>query len=119
MRVLTFAIVIAAFLALPAAAQFPINESFMNASAPGWIMGANTGSTFIPCLTSGNVSCGNDPGGNGWLRLTDTGNNEAGYANVSAGPSNTATNMAVVEILKVCAPSPPVPTMSTKRALSA
>jgi uncharacterized repeat protein (TIGR01451 family) len=80
MRASSLIIAIAIILALPAAGQFPINESFMTGSAPGWIFGANTGSTFTPCLTSGNAACGNDPAGQGWLRLTDTGGNEAGFA---------------------------------------
>ena len=37
----------------------------------------------------------------------------------SDAPAPAATNMAVVEILKVFAPSPPVPTISTKWLLSA
>ncbi|HQR65807.1 MAG TPA: C25 family cysteine peptidase [Thermoanaerobaculia bacterium] len=89
MRLPKLILAVAVLAALPAAAQFPINESFMTNSAPGWIFGANTGSTFTPCLTSGNATCGNDPSGQGWLRLTDTGGNEAGYAYYNtAFPSN-------------------------------
>lgn len=80
MRFPSIAIAMAALVAVPAAAQFPINTTFMDSNSTGWVPGANTGSTFTPCLTSGNAACGNDPAGQGWLRLTDTGNNEAGYA---------------------------------------
>ena len=84
MRKVALTIAIAVLVTLPAAAQlFPINESFMNATAPGWVFGAYAQSNFTPCLTSANAACGNDPSGKGWLRLTDsTGqtNGEAGYA---------------------------------------
>jgi len=47
-----------------------INETFMNNTAPGWILGGNA------VLTSGGV----DPVGSGWLRLTDNTNSQAGSA---------------------------------------
>ena len=47
-----------------------VTETFTNSTAPGWVF---TGSGYMPTLTSG-VS---DPVGSGWLRLTDTGGNEA------------------------------------------
>ncbi|ADH64645.1 conserved repeat domain protein [Allomeiothermus silvanus DSM 9946] len=53
-----------------ALAQFPISESFMNSSAPGWVIGGDAQ------LTSGNP----DPVGQGWLRLTNNTNNQKGYA---------------------------------------
>ena len=37
---------------------------------------------------------------------------------LTLAPAAAATNMAQVEILKVCEPSPPVPTMSTKWVVS-
>lgn len=42
----------------------------MNSTAPGWVF---AGSNYTPTLTSGNA----DTAGNGWLRLTDTGNDRA------------------------------------------
>ena len=38
---------------------------------------------------------------------------------MTRAPAAAATNMAQVEMLKVCEPSPPVPTMSTKCRRSA
>ena len=72
-----------ALAALPASAQFPINTTFMDSNSSGWIISSYAGSNFTPCLTSGNAACGNDPVGQGWLRLTDNvaqANGEAGYA---------------------------------------
>ncbi|MGD1149294.1 MAG: C25 family cysteine peptidase [Thermoanaerobaculaceae bacterium] len=96
MRKFTLTIAIAVLVAVPAAAQFPIAQSFMTNTAPGWVFGAYAGSNFTPCLTSGNTACSPapnaDPSGSGWLRLTDsTGqtNGEAGYAYYdTAFPSN-------------------------------
>lgn len=59
-----------------------VTETFMNSTAPGWVF---AGSGYTPTLTSG-VS---DPSGNGWLRLTDTGGNEA-----TSAYYNTAFNAA-------------------------
>ena len=57
-----------------AAPAFPetvsITETFMNDTAPGWLI---LGDAY---LTSGNV----DPSGQGWLRLTEATNNRAGTA---------------------------------------
>ncbi|HNC24832.1 MAG TPA: autotransporter-associated beta strand repeat-containing protein, partial [Opitutaceae bacterium] len=59
-----------------------VTETFMNSTAPGWVF-AGTG--YTPTLTSG----AGDPAGNGWLRLTDTGGNEA-----TSAYYNTAFNAA-------------------------
>ena len=48
-----------------------VNEPMTGATAPGWVIG---GTAFLTAST------GVDPVGNGWLRLTDPGNNEAGFA---------------------------------------
>jgi uncharacterized repeat protein (TIGR01451 family) len=48
-----------------------INEPMNGATAPGWVIG---GSAYLT------ASSGVDPAGDGWLRLTDLGGNEAGYA---------------------------------------
>lgn len=71
---------IAAGYALPAKAQFSINETFKdNTVSSGISLG---GSAY---LTSG-VS---DPQGEGWLRLTESVNNQAGFAVINeAFPSN-------------------------------
>ena len=58
--------------------QLPIVESFKNATAPGWTIGGSAG------LTSG----GSDPTGNGWLRLTSNGTNQAGCAYYSTAFSS-------------------------------
>ena len=49
---------------------FPLNVTFKDASAPGWVLGGTA------ILTSNNA----DPAGNGWLRLTDNTTYKAGYA---------------------------------------
>jgi uncharacterized repeat protein (TIGR01451 family) len=54
----------------PASAQFKLQQTFMGTTAPGWIL---SGSAF---LTAPSI----DPAGQGWLRLTDTGNDEQGLA---------------------------------------
>jgi len=51
-------------------AQFPVTESFMNSTAPGWVLGGDA------YLTSGK----DDPEGQGWLRLTRDTNFQQGYA---------------------------------------
>lgn len=48
-----------------------INEPMTGSVAPGWVIG---GSAFLTAST------GVDPVGSGWLRLTDPGNDEAGFA---------------------------------------
>lgn len=50
-----------------------VTDSFMDATAPGWVLG---GTNYTPTLTSGTI----DPAGQGWLRLTDNGANRATYA---------------------------------------
>ncbi|GAB1489782.1 hypothetical protein MASR2M8_22360 [Opitutaceae bacterium] len=50
-----------------------ITETFMNSTAPGWVLG---GVGYTPTLTSGGI----DPSGNGWLRMTDNANNRATFA---------------------------------------
>jgi uncharacterized repeat protein (TIGR01451 family) len=47
-----------------------INEPMTGATAPGWVIG---GSAYLTAST------GVDPVGDGWLRITDLGGNEAGY----------------------------------------
>ena len=60
-----------AFAALVVTARAQVfTETFTNSTAPGWTF---AGSGYTPNLTSG-VS---DAAGNGWLRLTNAGNNEA------------------------------------------
>jgi uncharacterized repeat protein (TIGR01451 family) len=54
----------------PAVAQFKLREGFTGPAAPGWTLTGNT------LLTAPSI----DPAGQGWLRLTDTGNNEKGLA---------------------------------------
>ncbi len=54
----------------PASAQFKLQQTFTNTAAPGWTL---SGSAF---LTAPSI----DPAGQGWLRLTDTGNDELGLA---------------------------------------
>lgn len=54
----------------PASAQFKLQETFTGASAPGWTLSGNA------LLTAPTI----DPVGQGWLRLTDTGNTEKGLA---------------------------------------
>ncbi len=47
-----------------------MTETFTNSTASGWLF---SGVNYTPNLTSGTV----DPSGDGWLRLTSTGNNQA------------------------------------------
>lgn len=54
----------------PAGAQFKLQQTFTGTTAPGWTL---SGSAF---LTAPSI----DPAGQGWLRLTDTGNDEQGQA---------------------------------------
>ena len=54
----------------PAFAQFKLQEGFTGTTAPGWTLTGNA------LLTAPSI----DPAGQGWLRLTDTGNNEIGLA---------------------------------------
>ncbi len=54
----------------PAVAQFKLQETFTGATAPGWTLTGNA------LLTAPAI----DTVGQGWLRLTDTGNNEKGLA---------------------------------------
>jgi hypothetical protein len=54
----------------PASAQFKLQQTFMDTTAPGWTL---SGSAI---LTAPSI----DPAGQGWLRLTDTGGDEAGLA---------------------------------------
>jgi hypothetical protein len=56
--------------AAPAAAQFKVQQTFTGNTAPGWTL---SGSAI---LTAPSI----DPVGQGWLRLTDTGNDEYGLA---------------------------------------
>jgi len=63
------ALALAAHL-VPAAAQFKLQQTFMDTTAPGWTL---SGTAF---LTAPSI----DPAGQGWLRLTDTGTTEKGLA---------------------------------------
>ena len=60
----------------------------MNSSAPGWTLGDNGGG-FTPVLTASSAGGNIDPVGSGWLRLTNSGGNEATYARY-----NTSFNAA-------------------------
>lgn len=50
-----------------------VTETFKNSTASGWVF---SGTNYTANLTSGGV----DPSGDGWLRLTSTGNNQIGSA---------------------------------------
>jgi Domain of unknown function DUF11/Outer membrane protein beta-barrel domain/Bacterial lectin len=63
------ALSLAAYIA-PVSAQFKLQQSFMNTTAPGWTLSGNA------LLTAPSI----DPAGQGWLRLTDAGNDEQGMA---------------------------------------
>jgi autotransporter-associated beta strand protein len=56
-------------------AQVTVTESFTGTSASGWVFGGAGGST-APYLTANTV----DAPGDGWLRLTESLNNQATYA---------------------------------------
>jgi uncharacterized repeat protein (TIGR01451 family) len=56
------------------AQTFPLNESFKNATAAGWTLGDSA------VLTSGSP----DTTGDGWLRLTNNGGNQKGFAILNA-----------------------------------
>ncbi len=60
----------ASSLAPDAPDSFPLTETFMGPTAPGWVLGGTA------ILTSGN----GDPANNGWLRLTRATTNQAGFA---------------------------------------
>lgn len=72
-------------VAAQAASALTITQSFMNNTAPGWVLGGST------VLTSG----GADPAGQGWLRLTPATGNQAGYAYYNTG--YPTTNGFVIE----------------------
>lgn len=57
----------------PARAQV-ITETFKNATAPGWVF---AGSGYVPTLTSGTAGADGNTAGDGWLRLTTPGTNQA------------------------------------------
>ncbi|MGB6605595.1 MAG: outer membrane beta-barrel protein [Steroidobacteraceae bacterium] len=68
----------------PASAQFKLQQTFMNTTAPGWTLSGNA------LLTAPSI----DPAGQGWLRLTDTGGSEQGLALSSATvPANVAVTL--------------------------
>jgi len=77
-----FMALLGALTVITAQAQV-VTESFMNSTAPGWVM-AGTG--YTPNLTSGGV----DPAGAGWLRLTSTGADQAtsAYYNTAFSSAN-------------------------------
>jgi uncharacterized repeat protein (TIGR01451 family) len=58
----------------PATASVLVSQTFANTTAPGWVFG---GTNFTACLSD---NCAGDTSPNGWLRLTNTGGNEEGYA---------------------------------------
>ncbi len=51
-----------------------ITESFKNSTAPGWVF---AGVNYTPNLTSGTAGADGNAVGDGWLRLTSTGGNQA------------------------------------------
>jgi len=55
---------------VPARAQFKLQETFENTTAPGWTL------SYSALLTAPSI----DPAGSGWLRLTDAGGSEKGQA---------------------------------------
>ncbi len=55
-------------------AQVVLTESFKNSTAPGWVF-AGTG--YTPTLTSGTAGPDGNASGDGWLRLTTTGDHQA------------------------------------------
>lgn len=65
-------VLLGAVLATPLAHAQVVSESFRDSttSDPNWVF---SGNTYTPNLTSGGV----DPVGDGWLRLTSTGGNQA------------------------------------------
>jgi uncharacterized repeat protein (TIGR01451 family) len=68
----------------PASAQFKLQQTFTNTTAPGWALSGNA------LLTAPSI----DPAGQGWLRLTDTGGSEEGLALSSATvPANVAVTL--------------------------
>jgi hypothetical protein len=64
-----------ALLCLSGKAQVTVTESFTGTAASGWVYGGSPGST-IPYLTANSV----DTPGDGWLRLTESLNNQATFA---------------------------------------
>nr|MBP9903389.1 hypothetical protein [Verrucomicrobiota bacterium] len=63
------------FISSGAFAQTTVSESFTGTTASGWVFGGSGGSTS-PYLTANTV----DTAGTGWLRLTESLNNQATYA---------------------------------------
>ena len=62
-------------LVLSTNAQVTVTESFTGTTASGWVFGGSGGSTS-PYLTANTT----DTAGDGWLRLTESLNNQATYA---------------------------------------
>src|SRR5579863_3959416 len=54
----------------PAAAQFKLQQTFTDTTAPGWTLSGNA------LLTAPSI----DPAGQGWLRLTGVATDESGHA---------------------------------------
>jgi uncharacterized repeat protein (TIGR01451 family) len=71
LRLLIFMIAVLGWGLCGFASAAIINQPMTDATAPGWVIG---GSAYLTAST------GADPAGDGWLRLTDLGGNEAGYA---------------------------------------
>lgn len=65
-----FPLVALLFVGLVTGRAQVVTETFANSTAPGWVF---SGNGFTPALTSGTA----DPTGNGWLRLTSAGTNQA------------------------------------------
>jgi len=82
---LLVAVLLAAFAGAALRAQV-VTETFMNSTAPGWNF---AGVNYTPTLTSG----GADPSGQGWLRMTSLGNDQATSAYYNT--AFTATNATV------------------------
>lgn len=67
-------LVLLAVLGLTSSPAQVITETFKNSTAPGWVF---SGTGYTPNLTSGTAGANGNATGDGWLRLTDTGGNEA------------------------------------------
>ena len=87
----------------------------------GWWLGANikpTPSVLMHCPTAAEVRLSFTPRASSTSALPDLLLTLRLPCFAILAPAAAATNIDAVEILKVCAPSPPVPTTSTKWVLS-
>lgn len=75
-----------------------INQPMTGTTAPGWVFGGTQGlpPTVVshPAILTAGAPV-NDGNGNGWLRLTDTTNDEAGYAYYSATPFDMSQGIII------------------------